>query len=105
MKVVRTSSDILALIKSCDNANTKDEQKVVKPAIDHSITNNCITSLIDIPQNVQKKTLRPLGPKRIFKPNIKIVSKVEQEVTNIDTQSLNSSGSKKLVSLIQYYQC
>lgn len=99
VKVVRSPSEILALIKSCDNISTKEVPEAIHPiAVDHPINK---TSAFQVPQNILKKTFRPLGPNRLFKPNVDIhevsESVDQQENKNIDTQTLNITGNKKLI--------
>lgn len=100
VKVIRSSSEILALIKSCDNTTTSNEPKVVQP-VGHSIKNYC-TPLLPSPENVHRKKLKPLGIKRIIKSNVTQVVKSEdqKEIKLVVTEPSNNLKTKKLVTLL-----
>ncbi|XP_022183703.1 DNA repair and recombination protein RAD54B-like [Myzus persicae] len=93
VKVIRTPSEILALIKTCDSTTIKNVSGAVQPA-SHSIK-KCDTPL-QLPQNVPKKILKSVVHRTIIKPNI-LVSKIEdqQEVKENVVQPSNILGSKK----------
>lgn len=98
MKVVRSSSEILALIKSCDDL-TKDVFKDVQHA-SHSIENSVVPHL-QIFHNSPKKILKPLGTKNIFKSNLNVSPKVTEskdQESKVTVNLLpNNIRSKKLV--------
>jgi len=100
VKVIRTPSEILALIKTCDITTIKNVSSPVQPA--SHIIKNCVTPL-QLPQNIPTKILKPVVHKTIVKPNIH-VSKIQdqQEVKENVTLPSNTLGSKKLVFLIDY---
>lgn len=105
VKVIRSCSEILSIIKSYDNTPTKSVSEAVQSTINP--IQKCDTPLIQIPQNVPKKLLKPIGPKRILKPNVPITPQVpiavdQQEIKEISTQPVNSLGSKKFVSIRNY---
>lgn len=98
MKVVRSPSEIIALIKSCDNTTknnlSNDDQHVI-----HS-TKNCVVPLLQISQNTPKKILKPLGAKNVLKSNINVSEPEDQQESKmIVNLSPNNLRSKKLVSL------
>lgn len=100
MKVVRSGSEILSLIKSCDDTALKNVSEDIQPPNDS--IKNCVTPLLQIPHNIPKKLSKPIGPKRILKPNVTTqVPDIldHQEIKEISTQPLNSSRTKKLVLL------
>lgn len=96
VKVVRSPSEILELIKSYDSTTLKSTPEVVQLA-DHS-NKNCVTSSLKCSQDVPK-TLPHIGPKRILKSNILgqvSDSKVHQEIKE-DAALLSNNLNKKLV--------
>lgn len=102
MKVIRTPSEILALIKTCDNTTIKNVSAAIQPT-SHTIK-NCVTPL-QLPQNIPKKILKSVVHKTIIKPNIHVTEiDDQQEVKENVTQPSNTLGSKKLVFLIDYTQ-
>jgi len=101
VKVIRSPSEIIALIKSYDNTTKSNLSKDVQRA-SHSL-NNCVTPLLQLPQNVSDKILKPLDTKRLFKSNINVPlevseSKDQQECKMVVNVSPNNLRSKKLVS-------
>jgi len=102
VKVVRSPSEILALIKTCDSTTIKNDSSAVQPA---SSTINNYASPLQLSQNISKKVLNSIQHKKILKPNVR-ASEIEdhQEVKENVTQTSNILGSKKLVLLISYSQ-
>lgn len=102
MKVIRTPSEILALIKTHDSTTINNVSAAVQPA-SHTIK-NCDTPL-QLPQNIPKKIQKSVGHRTIIKPN-KHVSEIDdqQEVKENVIQPSNTLGNKKLVFLIDYSQ-
>lgn len=97
VKVVRSPSEILELIKSYDSTTLKSTPEVVQPA-DHS-NKNCVTSSLTCSQGVPKTLPKHIGPKRILKSSILgqvSGSKVHQE-TKEDAALLSNNLIKKLV--------
>jgi len=92
VKVIRTPSEILALIKTCDIKTIKNVSCAVQPA---SVTP------LQLPQNIPTKILKSVVHKTIIKPNVD-VSKIEdqQEVKENISLPSNTLGSKKFVFLI-----
>lgn len=100
VKVIRSSSEILTLIKSCDTSTVKNVSEDVQQT--NCPTANCISPLAQHTQNVPKKLFKHLGPKRIFKPNVLpqiSESKHFEETKDTVTQQSNSLKNKKLVSI------
>jgi len=100
VKVIRTPSEILALIKTHNSTTINNVSAAVQPA-SHTIK-NCDTPL-QRPQNILKKIQKSVEHKTIIKP-IKHVSEIDdqQEVKENVTQPSNTLESKKLVFLIEY---
>lgn len=100
VQIVRSPSEILELIKSCDNDPVKSVSEVIQPASDS--IENCVPSSLKLPQNISKKVSKSIGPKRIFKPNVHVQvsnSGDQQEIKNNAIQPLNSTN-RKLVGII-----
>lgn len=102
MKVIRTPSEILALIKTCDSTTINNASAAVQSS-SHTIKNCNIP--LQLPQNIPKKILKSVEYKTTIKPNIN-VSEIgdQQDVKENVTQTSNTLGSKKLVFLIDYSQ-
>jgi len=102
VKVIRTPSEILALIKTHDSTTTNNVSAAVQPA-SHTIK-NCDTPS-QLPQNILKNIQKSVEHKTIVKPN-KHASAIDdqQEVKENVTQPSNTLESKKLVFLIDYSQ-
>lgn len=102
MKVVRSGSEILSLIKSCDDTSLKNVSETIQVTSDS--IKNCVTPLLQITHNIPKILSKSIGPRRILKPNVLITPQVSaisnhQEIKEVSTQPLNSSGTKKFVSI------
>lgn len=100
---MRSPSEILELIKSCDNAPIKSEPEVIQPASDS--IENCVPSSLKLPQNIPKKVSKSIGPKKIFKPNVHVQvsnSGDQQKIKNVAIQPLNSTN-RKLVGIIHKF--
>lgn len=100
VRVVRSSSEILSLIRSCDDTSSKNASEAIQPT-SNSIKNS-VTPLLQIPQNIPKKLSKSIGPKLILKSNVLTTPQVpaildHQEIKEISTRPLNNS--KKLVSV------
>lgn len=93
VKVIRTPSEILALIKTHNSTTINNVSAAVQPA-SHTIK-NCDTPL-QRPQNILKKIQKSVEHKTIIKP-IKHVSEIDdqQEVKENVTQPSNTLESKK----------
>lgn len=100
VKVVRSPSEILAFLKSCDTSAEKNVYEDVQ--LTSCSTTNCVTTLTQNTQNVPKKLFKPLGPKRMFKSNVHASPQVSeskhlQETKDIVNQQSNTLKNKKLV--------
>lgn len=101
MKVIRSSSEILALIDSCNNTTTNNVLEVVQP--DNNFIKDCVATLPNNSQNSPKKVLKPLGSRRMLKSNINITSRVSEHkpdqylVKKIDIQPSNNIRNGKSV--------
>jgi len=101
IKNVRSPSEILAFIKSCDKPTKTHTPGVIQSAC-HPV-GDCVNSLSQPSDNVHKKVLGTIGPKRKFKSQFSN-SENEQKINMVATQSSNSSKNKKLVSFwFSYY--
>lgn len=109
VKVVRSPSEILALIKSCDNTTTTATdvpETIESPTYPKE---SSVVPLLQVPQNIQKKILKPIGPRRIFKPNLHVSAQTpeiecKKEIKETVAQPSNSLNSKKSVSgSVSYY--
>lgn len=96
VKVVRSPSDILALIKSCDSSSDKAVCEIALPA--SLPVNNCVSPFTELPQNVPQKIIKTIGPKRMIKSNVRLQafeSEHNQEVKDVPTQPPTSSLRSK----------
>ncbi|KAL4091467.1 hypothetical protein QTP88_026155 [Uroleucon formosanum] len=93
VKVIRTPSEILALIKTCDSTTINNASAAVQSS-SHTIKNCNIP--LQLPQNIPKKILKSVEYKTTIKPNIN-VSEIgdQQDVKENVTQPSNTLGSKK----------
>ncbi|XP_025414359.1 DNA repair and recombination protein RAD54B-like isoform X2 [Sipha flava] len=99
VKVVRSQSDILALIKSCDNTTTiaTDVSETFEPP--SCAKESPVVPPLQVPQNVPKIKLKPIGP-RILKSNLPVSAQIpevecKKEIKETVVQSSNSLNSKK----------
>jgi len=98
VKVVRSPSEIIALIKSCDNTTKNNLSNDDQHAI-HS-TENCVVPLLQISQNTPEKILKSVGAKSVFKSNINVSEPDDQQKSKmIGNLSSDNLKSKKSVSL------
>lgn len=98
MKVIRSPSEILKLIDTCDSTTIKNVSGKVQS--DNQIINNCVTPL-QPPQNITKNILKSVQHKRIIKPSLHVPENKDQyEIKENVVQSSNTSGNKKLLLFI-----
>lgn len=100
VKVVRSPSDILALIKSCDSsadAQSTVASEIVEP--DSVPIDDFVSPFAELPQNVPQKILKTIGPRRAFKSTVRTQTfeseRNREVVKDVLTQPTDSLRSKK----------
>lgn len=91
VKVVRSSEDILTLIRSYDNQPLNNVSDVETAS--HLIENNCTKPLQNISSNLPENVLKSLGPKRMLK-SIKPINTPLQVSENEETNIVPSNNFK-----------
>jgi len=100
VKVIRSPSEILKLIDTCDTTTIKNASGTVQ--LDNQTTNNCVTPL-QPPQNITKNILKSVQYKRIIKPSSHVPENKDQhEIKENVVQSSNTSGNKKLLFIVKH---
>lgn len=98
MRVIRSPSEILKLIDTCDSTTIKNVSGIVQS--DNQTINNCVEPLKP-PQNITKNILKSVKHKRIIKPSLHVPENKDQhEIKENVVQSSNTSGNKKLLLFI-----
>lgn len=105
VKVVRSTSEILNLIKSCDDTTVINVHDTVQPA-SHPVT-NILKLPLELPHNGLKKSMKSIGPKRM-------INTVKHQPTDVGNQPnskeivahpFNNSSSKRLILFFFLLQC
>jgi len=100
VRVIRSPSEILKLIDTCDSTTIKNVSGIVQS--DNQTINYCVAPLKP-PQNKTKNILKSVQHKRpnIIKPNLHVPENKDQhEIKENVVRSSNTSGNKKLLLFI-----